>query len=174
LETKSLSFKPHNPKHLLALAQSSEKYEDASGMRMAEGVREFLQSASPDFFAQLQNATAPDPWKIGFAILHKIDNLVIGMCGFAGPPDSNGVIEIGYSIAPSYQGKGYATEAANALVDFASEDQCVKTIRAHTLKESSASTRVLGKCGFKKVSETVDPENNLPIWRWEKSAERAT
>lgn len=62
-------------------------------MRVAEGVREFLLSASPQFFAQLQTATEADPWKIGFAIVHKIDNVVMGMCGFAAPPDSDGTVE---------------------------------------------------------------------------------
>jgi ribosomal-protein-alanine N-acetyltransferase len=131
-------------------------------------VREFLLSASPDFFEQLKTTTEPDPGKIGFAIVNKIDIVMIGMCGFAAPPDSDGVVEIGYGIAPVYQGKGYASEAAQALVDFASRDPRVRTIRAHTHAQTNASTRVLEKCGFQKVSETVDPENNLPIWRWEK------
>ena len=143
-------------------------YEKLSGMRVAEGVREFLLSASPDFFAQLQSATEPDPWKIGFAIVHKIDRIVMGMCGFTAPPDSDGVVEIGYGIAPSYQGRGYASEAAQALVDFASRDARVRTVRAHTLAQNSASTRVLEKSGFKKCGETVDSETNAPVWRWEK------
>lgn len=142
-------------------------------MRISEGVRDFLLSASPQFFVQLQTATEPDLWKIGLAIVHKIDNLMIGMCGFAAPPDSDGVVEIGYGIAPSYQGKGYASEAAQALVDFASRDPRVRMIRAHTLMQTSASSRVLEKCGFKKTGEMVDPENNLPVWRWEKNAELA-
>jgi RimJ/RimL family protein N-acetyltransferase len=139
-------------------------------MRIAEGVREFLLAGSPQFFAQLQTATESDPWKIGFAIMHKIDNVMIGMCGFAAPPDSDSVVEIGYGIAPSYQGKGYASEAAQALIGFASRDPRVRTIRAHTLMQSNASTRVLEKCGFERISETVDPENNTPIWRWERTA----
>jgi len=32
----------------------------------------------------------------------------------------------------------------------------------------NASTRVLEKCGFRKIANTVDPENNLPVWRWKK------
>jgi len=94
-------------------------------------------------------------------------NLVIGMCGFTGPPDANGVVELAYGIAPSYQGKGYATEAAAALVGFASADPRVRIIRAHTLPERNASTRVLEKCGFSKTGEIRDPENNL-VWQWEK------
>ena len=149
--------------------ENEAAYEKLSGMCVAEGVRQFILSASPDFFAQLQIATEPDPWKIGFAIVDRIDNLVIGMCGFTAPPDSGGVVEIGYGIAPSYQGKGYASEAAQALLDFASCDARVRTVRAHTLAETNASTRVLEKCGFKKTSEMVDHENNL-VWRWEKGS----
>ena len=94
----------------------------------------------------------------------------MGMGGFPGPPDSEGVAEIAYGIAPLYQGKGYATELANALIDFASSDDRVQRIRAHTLRGVNASTRVLEKCGFKKVTETIDPENGLPVWRWERAA----
>ncbi len=170
LTTKSLKLIPHIPRHLVALMENEAAYEKLSGMRVAERVREFLFSASPDFLAQLQTATEPDPWKIGFAIVHKIDNIVMGMCGFTAPPDSGGVVEIGYGIAPSYQGKGYASEAAQALVDFASRDARVRTVRAHTLAQNNASTRVLEKCGLKKCGETLDPETNTPIWRWEKDA----
>src|SRR5438132_12320470 len=139
-------------------------------MRVADGVRDFLLAASPDFVVQLEAATTPDPWKFGFAIVHKIDNLVIGMCGFTGPPDSDGAAEIAYSIAPSYQGKGYATEAARALIDYAISDRRVRAIRAHTLPQVNASTRVLEKCGFKKTCEVVDSENNL-VWRWERETD---
>jgi [ribosomal protein S5]-alanine N-acetyltransferase len=95
---------------------------------------------------------------------------VIGLCGFNGPPDCDGVVEIAYSIAPGYQHRGYATEVARSLVDFASQDRRVRIIRAHTLAQSNASTRVLEKCGFKRTGETVEPESNVAVWRWEKPA----
>jgi RimJ/RimL family protein N-acetyltransferase len=194
IKANNLTLVPHNPKHLLALLEGADEYQKASGMRVADGVRDFLLAASPDFVAQLRTATEPDPWRFGFAIVHKIDNgaggsratwtgkpervdepggesidVVIGMCGFAGPPDSDGAAEIAYSIAPSYQGKGYATEAAIALVEFASANENVRTARAYTLPENNASTGVLEKCGFKKVGEIIDSENNS-VWRWEKHA----
>jgi RimJ/RimL family protein N-acetyltransferase len=43
----------------------------------------------------------------------------------------------------------------------------VRVVRAHTLPEENASTRVLAKCGFRQVGEMVDPEDGL-VWRWEK------
>lgn len=167
LNTKNLTLVPHVPAHLLALMDSDDAYRNRSGLAVAHGVRELLLAGSPDFFAQLRDTTTPDPWKFGFAILHKIDNLMIGMCGFTGPPDAGGVVEMAYGIAPPFQGKGYATEAAGALVEFASRDPRVRTICAHTLPEANASTHVLEKCGFRKTGEIIDSENNR-VWRWEK------
>jgi RimJ/RimL family protein N-acetyltransferase len=156
------------PRHLRALVRGEQEYENIAGLRVADGVRDQLLSASADFLAELEKAKPSDPWRFGFAVIHKIDNALIGMGGFPAPPDANGIVEIAYGIAPSYQGRGYATEVANALIRFASNDPRVKTIRAHTLAETNASTRVLEKCGFKRISETVDPENGLKVWRWKR------
>ena len=158
----------HIPSQLLALIESKVAYEKSSGLRVADGVREFLLAASPDFLSALQDTTAPDPWRFGFAIVHRIGNVVIGLCGFAGPQDSDGLVEIAYSISPDYQGRGFATEAATALVDFASSSGRVRTVCAYTLPEMTASTRVLEKCGFRKTGEIFDSENHL-VWRWEKN-----
>ena len=170
ISTKNLTLIPHVPAVLLALLQSSDAYQKISRMSVADGVRQFVVAASSNFHVELQAATSPDPWRFGFAIVHTAENIVIGMCGFTGPPTPDGAVEIAYSIAPGYEGKGYATEAAAALIDYACKNGRVRTIRADTLPQTSASTRVLEKCGFKKAGEIVDPENNL-IWRWERSAE---
>ena len=118
----------------------------------------------------MEQGKQSDPWQFGFAIIHRIDNKLIGTCGFPGPPDSNGAAEIAYGIAPAYQGRGYATEAAKFLIEFAIKDRRVKIICAHTLAETNASTRVLEKCGLTKVGNAVDAENGLAVWRWEKPA----
>ena len=76
-------------------------------------------------------------------------------------PDPDGAVEIAYSITSVYQGKDYATEAAAALIDYACKNGGVCVIRANTLPETKASTRVLQKCGFKKVGEIVDPEGMI-------------
>jgi ribosomal-protein-alanine N-acetyltransferase len=170
IQTKNLIVVPNLPRHLRALLRGVEEFENTAGLRVADGIRDQLLGASSDYVARLQNAKQPDPWQFGFGLIQKLDNALVGLCGFPGPPDGDGVAEIAYGVAPAYRGRGYATEAALALVDFATKDNRVKTICAHTLAETNASTRVLEKCGFRRVSETVDPENNLPIWRWEKPA----
>ena len=174
IQTKNLILAAHLPRHLRALVHGTDEFQIISGLRVAEGIREQLLSASAEFMKKLENAKQADPWQFGFAVIHKIDNVLIGMGGFPGPPSSEGVAEIAYGIAPNYQGRGYATEVANALIDFASREPRVQKICAHTLAETNASTRVLEKCGFKKVGEAIDPENDLPIWRWERAVSSRT
>ena len=88
------------------------------------------------------------------------------MGGFKGPPDAEGVVEIAYGIVEGYQGRGYATEIARALMSYAAGSGRANTIRAHTLPETNASTRVLEKCGFQCMGEVIDPEDGS-VWRWE-------
>ncbi len=77
------------------------------------------------------------------------------------------MVEIAYGIAPEHQGRGYATEAAEALVTYALASGEVRIVRAHTLPELNASGRVLVKCGFRYVGEVIDPEDGL-VRRFEK------
>ena len=168
-QTPNLILAAHLPRHLRALIRGVEEFENTAGLKVADGIRDQLLSASAEFLERIQNAKQPDPWRFGFAIIHKTDNTLIGICGFSGQPDENGIAEIAYGIAPVYQGQGFATEAARALIEFANADPRVKKICAHTLAETNASTRILEKCGFKRAGESVDPENGLPVWRWERS-----
>ena len=113
---------------------------------------------SADWLARLQAATSDDVWSHGFSLMHQRDNINVGQAGFTKPPAADGVVEIAYGVAPAYQGKGLATEAAQALVAFAFSSGRVRVVRAHTLPEANASTRVLTKCGFQHIGEVVDPE----------------
>ena len=169
IETKSLRLVPHAPEHLRALIRGTEFYTQSSGLTPARGLRDFIVSddVSPEWLAALERATGADPWRYGFALVHSESGLVIGNAGFTGPPDADGVVEIAYGVVPDYQGRGYATEAANALVAWAVTNGRIRTIRAHTLPERNASTRVLEKCGFRLVGELTHPSDGL-VWRWEK------
>jgi ribosomal-protein-alanine N-acetyltransferase len=123
---------------------------------------------SADWLAQLHASTSADPWIHGFSLLLRDTDTVVGKAGFKGPP-ADGVVEIAYGLSPEYQGKGYATEAVEALTAYAFESGKVRVVRAHTLPESNASGRVLTKCGFRRIGEVMDPEDGL-VWRWEKEA----
>jgi RimJ/RimL family protein N-acetyltransferase len=171
IETDSLRLLPHAPDQLLALIEQPELYEQLAGFPAAVGLREFFASGdvSPAWLASLRTLQHSDPWRLGFAVVHRVSHCVIGSAGFKGPPDSAGMVEVAYGIVPSFEGHGYATQAANALVAYAFESGLVQIVRAHTLPTPNASTKVLTKCGFKFKGDVVDPEDG-PVWRWERGA----
>jgi ribosomal-protein-alanine N-acetyltransferase len=88
---------------------------------------------------------------------------LVGWGGFKGPP-TDGVVEVGYEIAASRQGRGLATAATRAMVAEALADARVSTVIAHTLPERNASNRVLEKAGFRFDSEAK--EGTRPVWRF--------
>ena len=145
-------------------------------LQTPEDVRAFINGLEPhqkaemsaDWLARLEAATEPDPWVHGFAILHRTTGANIGNVAFKGPPSPDGMVEIAYHIVPEHQNNGYATEAAEALTNYAFTTGQVRIVRAHTLPESNASTRVLTKCGYQFLGEAIEPDDGL-VWRWEKS-----
>ena len=122
---------------------------------------------SAEWLALFHASTSVDPWVHGFSLVLRDTDTVVGTGGFKGPPSADGVVEIAYGVSPDYQGKGYATEAAEALTAYAFGSGIVRVVRAHTLPESNASARVLTKCGFRRIGEVIDPDDGL-VWRWEK------
>ena len=126
---------------------------------------------SDDWLTRLRATTSPDPWTCGFAMMHRTTGAVVGSCAYKSPPSADGVVEIAYGVDPEQQGRGYATEAARALVAYAFATGGVRVVRAHTLPAPNASTRVLTKCGFEWRGEVVDPDDGL-VWRWEIAQER--
>jgi [ribosomal protein S5]-alanine N-acetyltransferase len=102
---------------------------------------------SPDWLERIRTSTAPDPWTHGFTILQRASGASIGSCTYKGPPDADQAVEIAYGIDPAYQGRGVATEAAQALVDYAMHSGQVRVVRAHTRPDGKASMRVLTKLG---------------------------
>lgn len=170
LETGRLTLIPCTPAQLLALIDNPASFEQTSGLSLAAGLAAFYSSpdVSPAWVAKLRSATTADPWRHGFFLYHRAKRSIIGTAGFKGPPDADGMVEIAYGVAPSFEGQGYATEAAGALVDFAARSKDVRLIRAHTLPEPNASTRVLLKNGFHHCGAVVDPEDG-PVWRWERA-----
>jgi len=83
-------------------------------------------------------------------IINKKHNLIIGDMGFKGGPTEQGSMEIGYSIVPSFQGRGFATEMGQAAIEWGFNQNGVKKIEATCSIYNKASIRVLEKIGLKK------------------------
>ena len=133
---------------------------------------EQLREVSAQWLERVWNSTDADPWVHGFVATLREDGTFVGQCGFKAPPDASGVVEIASGIAPGFEGRGFATEAAGELVRFALGQAGVTCVRAHTLPTNVASIRVLAKCGFQSVGEFSDPEDGL-VMRFECTGPRA-
>jgi len=89
-------------------------------------------------------------WLTYWLIVVKEVNIGAGMLGFKGYPNAEGSTEIGYGIDPAYQGKGYMSEAVQALIDWAFAHPFCTTITA-TDVENPASSRLLERLGAIRV-----------------------
>ena len=76
---------------------------------------------------------------------------LLGAGGYFGPPDSDGTVEVGYSVLPEWQRRGYASEIVNLLADHAFTFPQISRIIAHTAEATLASVNVLVRCGFVPV-----------------------
>ncbi len=147
---------------LTMLQEDPALFEQARAWRVVPGYLDHADTVLGYFVTMLENGVPPE-WA-NHLVVHIADGAMIGMAGFKGEP-SDGTVEIGYGIAPTYRGQGLATETARILVRRAAE-RGVRTVVAETLAEPSHSTSVLTRVGFARVGEAYDSEDG-PIWRWE-------
>jgi ribosomal-protein-alanine N-acetyltransferase len=77
------------------------------------------------------------------------DGQLIGNCGVRLERAGALVGELGYEIAPTHWGLGYATEAAQAMVCLGFQELGLYRIWGHTVAENLASRRVLEKLGMR-------------------------
>ena len=75
---------------------------------------------------------------------------VVGSAGFVGKARENGDLELGFGTASRYRKRGYATEAASALVAWGLGRPGVKRIVAECAPDNLASIRVLEKIGMRR------------------------
>lgn len=109
--------------------------------------------------AQVTADPTEEPWLYRVAVLRGTRE-VVGRAGFHAPPDADGTVEIGYSVAPAHRRQGFATEMARALLAWAGEHgarHCLASVRP----DNAASLATIGPLGFVKVDEQVDEIDGL-------------
>jgi len=114
------------------------------------------------WIAQREAQPDRDDWN-GF-IIDRDGLVAVGGMGFKGLPDESGTVELGYNVIPSYQGRGYAAEMAQALVSWALGQPTVRRVTAECLEDNAASIRVLEKSGFAQIGRRLDDGGPLLLW----------
>ncbi len=166
IETSRLELRPCELSHFEAILHDEQRLASLLDAGIAEdwlGFPAAQEAMQPSYEYLKANPSALGWWT--YLIIHKADRTLIGLGGFKGPVNPEGVVEFGYAIAPGYRRRGLATEASHGMIKFAFSHAEVKKVQAHTLPEWNASTGVLKKVGLKYVGAVHDPDDG-EIWRW--------
>lgn len=92
----------------------------------------------------------PDANEFGFEL--KSTGKVVGAGGIKYIQDEN-AWELGYNLNRAYWGKGYATEASRALIQWAYDVEGARDFTAAHATANAASGNVIRKCGFSFVRD---------------------
>ena len=111
---------------------------------------------------------APEAWLLctSWQLITKDTVELVGEAGFKGPP-RHGQLEIGYGTRAPYRGRGYMSEAVEALCRFAFSQTVYHAVSvcAATRRNNHASQCVLHKCGFERAGD----RGRLFLWKREKT-----
>ncbi|MGK5543967.1 GNAT family N-acetyltransferase [Streptomyces sp. URMC 127] len=101
-----------------------------------------------------------------FAVEVRQSRRLAGFAGLSVPfylPEILPAVEIGWRLGRPFWGRGLATEAARAVLDFAFRDRgLARVVSVHTTG-NDASAAVMRKLGMRRERETTHPEYRVPV-----------
>jgi [ribosomal protein S5]-alanine N-acetyltransferase len=158
LETERLCFRDHEPGDL----------EPFCAMEMDPRTRLFFRGPrtrqqAEERFRDVFLSPRPDRMRL-WATVYKPDAAYAGYCGiyheFQDQQPVPGVGVLAFYLAPEYWGRGLATEAGRAFVQFGWSDLGLDRIIAGVSIRNVASVRVLEKVGLKRVRTVHQPADS--------------
>jgi len=158
VEAGRLQLVPLRADALEALAaHDGPRFHAATGLAVPRDVRPppLMEDALP--FVAEQVHTDPDAamwWMWAIAV----EGTFVGTIGFAGVPDPEGVVQVGYSVYPERQGQGIATEALQAMTGWAFAVPAVRRVRATIPPWNLPSIRVAERVGYVRCGRGHDDE----------------
>jgi [ribosomal protein S5]-alanine N-acetyltransferase len=159
LETRRLLLIPCSLEAAKSISLK-EPIKDIIGFDVSKGwPTQDTRDIAPIYYVQLLDDPSEYGWGL-WLIIEKQERKVIGDAGFKGKPNQVGEVEIGYGIVSQYRNQGYATEAAQALVEFAFKEGKVKKVKAICDINNIPSIKVLEKLHFRRMKM----EEQLILW----------
>jgi len=154
LETKKLKLIPLDVHNLRYSIEDRRKMErnlrvKITDTELEEPVKKAMRTSLKMVLENKKNYLWFTSWEI---VLKKENRIIGGLC-FKGCPDEKGRVEIGYGMQDEYRCKGYATEAAKELINWAFSFNNVTEVITETEKDNLPSHRVLEKIGMQKYEE---------------------
>jgi [ribosomal protein S5]-alanine N-acetyltransferase len=100
---------------------------------------------------------------IARAAVDEPGGFVVGHAGFHGPPNDDGMVEVGYTVVPEYRRRGYARAMLAALLRRAADEPQVRTVRASISPGNAASLATIKGFGFEPAGEQWDEEDGREL-----------
>ena len=154
IRTERLTLRPTGPEYLLSTHAYASDREHTRYMMFLpnetlEETRRFLEDCRREW-------EKPEPGYYEFAIL--ADGIHVGAACLY-PDGESGAAEVGWILRPECQGRGYATEAARAVMDFAVRRLGIRRFFAHCDAENRASQAVMRRLGMALADATGTRKN---------------
>ncbi|MEP7003444.1 MAG: GNAT family N-acetyltransferase [Chloroflexota bacterium] len=114
-------------------------------------------------YDQVRKDPAWLPWSLRAIVIREPARVMVGHANFHGPPGINDLMtpdaaEFGYTVFPEHRGKGYATEVARSMMEWARVEHGVTRFISGVEPDNAASLRVNDKVGFTRTGDVVDGE----------------
>lgn len=158
IRTTRLELRPAGSAELEADLAGRAALETRLGVRVPDAwPPELYDEAATRYTLDLVRAAGGDSsWGLYYMVVADV-GVAVGVCGYKGPPDSEGTVEVGYSVLEGYRRQGYATEATGGLMLRAFAEPSVTRVVAETLSDLTASIGVLEKLGFRFAGAGEEP-----------------
>lgn len=114
---------------------------------------------------QLEADPSLQPWLLRGMVL-RATNRLVGRIGFHDRPGaeslrvlSPGAVELGYTVEADYRRQGFATEAAEALMQWARTEHGITRFVVSISPENAPSLGLAAKFGFRRIGSHLDEED---------------
>jgi aminoglycoside 6'-N-acetyltransferase len=163
------SFESLTTERLLLRRSRREDAEAISAYRSRPDVRRYQGWDRTDADAigaeiELMARRAPgDRGWVQLTVLERDGGALVGDVGMSPADGEPGVLKVGYTVDPAFQGRGYATEAVRALIGYAFDVLGADVVRAYADADNLASIRVAEKAGM-RLMERFEHEAAGETW----------
>ena len=156
---------------LLSLFESPEDVSIYEGKPYSNPHRVLMDKSGPLRWRvpQVRSNPSVNKWFVRWMV-EKSTREIVGSVSFHGPPDEQGMMEIGLGVHSNFQRLGYAVEALTGMWSWVVEQPGVELLRYTVDPNNEASVAVIKKFGFERVGQQIDPEDG-PEDIYEMSAE---
>jgi ribosomal-protein-alanine N-acetyltransferase len=163
IETARLRLLVLLPREIRALTDRDvEKASDHAGVVFSPGwpQDDEARDGLPWHLRHLEADERHRAWRIR-VIVDRATNLVIGSINLKGPPDADGDVEIGWGIAEAWRRRGFATEAASGVIEWALGQPGAKSLSATIADDNVVSQNLAAKLG---IIRTGQVRRQKPVW----------